>query len=801
MYIRAALRQFIRDSGYTAVHIFGFAICMACSLLILVFIRHEHSYDAFHQHADDIYRISTSAAFGDNEAPVYAPGLLGPTLAQSLPGVLDQVRIRCMDEPVAIEVESERFREPGRCFADPTLFTIFDFTLAAGDPKTALSSPNNVVLSQRLADKYFGDREAVGRVLELDGQHRYEVAGVMDSPEGPSHLNIDLLISFASFAALDPLVESWADGGANPYVLLEPGYSAAELKSHLDDHLATYMGDFAYGGITTRVEPLRAIYFSNERATARELRGNRQYVYLFALIAVLLISIACINYINLSTARGLFRAREVGVRKSLGASQRQLIHQFLVESGLICLVSLFLAFGLAMLFLAPFGALVEREVAVRDVFHPLGVAIALGIAAGMALLAGGYPAFYLSTFDPVRVLKGKSVPSRSTGALRKGLLIVQFALSMGLAGSTLVLWNQLHFMRSMNLGFDARNVVLITPPEETRGQYAALKRELLARPGVAGVTTAPMPGHDYLIKSTHEIEGYVSDTGDLPWIETFDVDYDFVDLMEIDLLAGRNFDPERRSDRNSAVLINRAALRLFNVSRPEEALGKWVKRKLKHDEVWNEHTFYVAGVVDDFHSWSMRTALTPIFLYLTVDEIKRFGKVVVKIDAGDVSQALSQIEEASAAVAPEQPFEFSFLDQEIDLFYEADIRQGKMLSIFSVLSVIVACTGLSGLTAFMAARRRKEIGIRKVLGARVRDIIGLLGKEYVILVAASFLIAAPMTYVVMMRWLSQFAYSAGIGWGNVMLVGVGALLIALGTVSYQSIRAALSDPVHVLKQE
>jgi len=799
-YLRIARRNLTRHIGYTLINLGGLGACMACCLIIIVFIKNELSFDKHHQDADRIYRITVSMNMGNAEVPVIAPGLLGPALVESWSGVEAQVRIRCMDEPVIIKSGDNRFQEPGQCFSESSIFNIFDLSLSEGTAQDALEHPNSIVLSRKLAEKYFGDDDPIGQQIELDGEHSYEIVGVLDAQEKQSHLSFGLLASFSSLTANDPLIESWADGGANPYVVLSPGYSREDLETHLDSQLETYMGYFAEG-MTAHVEPITEIYFSAWPASSGELRGNIDYVYLFSVVAFLLLSIACINYMNMATARALQRAREVGVRKAMGASKKQLIHQFMSESFVLCGFALVTAFILAWLMLPSFGGVVGRELTGINLLSPLTLLAAAFLGIVIALLAGSYPAFHLSSFDPVVVLKRKTGSSKSSAIIRKSLLIVQFSLSMGLAASTVVLWNQLSYMRGQNLGFDKENIVLVTPTDEIKGQYETFKSELLALPDVVGVTTAPLPGHDFVLISTHRVEDNDHETDGLSKVETFDVDYDFVDLMDIDVLAGRNFAPTLRGDENGSILINEAAVRFFGWGSPEKALGKWVKRRVKRDGRWEEHTFHVVGVLEDFQSWTMRTALSPIFIYLAKDEVKWWGNVIVKINPSDIPFTLSNLEEVWAEFAPDRVFEYSFLEQEIDLFYREDIRQGKLLGMFSFLSVIIASLGLFGLAAFMIAQRTKEIGIRKVLGANVRDVLGMLCKEYVVLVASAFVISSPLTYMIMQRWLSQFAYSVGIGWGTLVLVGIGALALCLITVSYQSARAALADPVHTLKHE
>lgn len=799
-YLKIALRNLFRHSGYAFINLGGLTVGIACCLVVVVFVRDELSYDQFHKYADRTYRITATMKMSDKEVPTRAPGLLGPTLVENLPGLVKQVRVRCMNEPVVVEYETERFSESALCFADPTLFEVFDFSLQAGDPRTALTRPYGLVLSRTLARKYFGDRDPVGQMLKINGEQAYEVTGVLDPPAGRSHLQFGLLASFTTLVALDPNIETWAEGGANPYVVLAPNYRAEELKAHLDEHLDDYMGYFA-GGIKAHLQHLTSIYFSDWPATTAERRGDVRYLYLFATVALLILLIACINYMNLAIARALRRTGEVGLRKAIGATRRQLIRQFLSESVLLSFIAFLIAFVLAWLTLPRFGELVDRNLEASRLLDVSMLLVFTGIALLVGVIAGSYPAFYLSASNPVSVLKGKSGAGRQTAWVRKGLVVAQFAASIGLVASTLVLWNQLNYVRNKQLGFDKEHVVLLTPTEEMKDQYAALKHALLELPEVAGVTTAPMPGHTHVMIISHRAEGYDHEATGNAWIATFDVDYDFLDLLKIKLLAGRDFDPALSTDLDDAVLVNEAAVRNFGWGSPREALGKWVKKPQGRGEDLRWVTYRVVGVVEDFQSWTMKENLRPIFIYLTTDEVEKFGKVLVKIQPSDISSTLARLEAVWATFAPNRAFDYAFLDQEVDQFYRADIRQGRLLSVFAALSVLVACLGLFGLAAFMAEQRTKEIGIRKVLGASVPSIIKLLCGDYLILVGVAFTVATPITYAIMQRWLSQFAYSAGIGWEMMILVGVGALLVALATVSYQSIKAALADPVKALRYE
>ena len=801
-YLKVAWRAMRRQPGYTAINVLGLAVGLACCLVVVVFVQEERSYDRFHHLADRTYRVVTTMAFSGGEAPVVAPGPLGPALVELLPGVVDQARVRCLDEPFVVKRGAERFSESGLCYADPSFFSVFDFALRQGDPQTALGRPYTLVLSKDLARRFFGADDPIGQTLRLGGERVYEITGVLADPPGRSHFEPRFLASFATLEALEPVVETWAEGGANPYVVLAPGYSAEQLQAHLDGRLDDYMGFFA-SSTKAYVQPLTEIYFSDPSfwpQSASERRGDVRYLYLFSTAALLILLVAAINYMNLATARALRRAREVGVRKAVGATRAQLVRQFLSEAVLLSLFAFVMALGLAWFALPLFGNTIGRPLEAAlllegDVLLPFGCVVLL-----VGLLAGSYPALYLSAFDAVAVLKGRASAGRGAAWLRKGLVVMQFAVSIGLVAATAVLWHQLDYVRNRSLGFDKERVVVITPTEAVEGRYAAFKRSLLALPDVQGVTTAPMPGHIGMMIMSHRVEGFDHEEKGIPWIASFEVDEDFLDVLEIELIAGRNLDPARGTDVRGAVLVNETAVRDFGWGSPEGALGKVVRRPHGKGESLRLEPYRVVGVVGDFQSWTAKRSLDPIIIYLTED-VSMFGKVLVKLRPGGVPGALARLEDVWTRFAPDDPFQYAFIDEEIDAFYRAETRLGRLLSGFSLLVVGIACLGLFGLAAFSAEQRTKEIGIRKVMGASVPGLVGLLCRDYLMLVGLAFLIAAPVVYVAMRRWLEGFAYAVDVGLGTLLLVGFSALLIALLTVSYQAVKAALADPVKALRYE
>jgi putative ABC transport system permease protein len=799
-YLTIALRNLRRQKGYAFINIAGMAMGMACCLLIVLYVRHELSYDRFHAKAGRTYRITTTTEMGQGEIPVPAPGPLGPTLVQLLPGVEDQARVRCTDQAFVVQRGVERFTEPGLCYADPSLFDVFDFSLASGTSTLALAEPNSLVLSGELSRKFFGDEDPVGQMLELDGDQTYIVTGVLAPPPGNTHLQFGLIASFATLEARDPLVATWAQGGASPYVVLTSDYSPERLQAHLDEALDTYMGYFA-NGLKAHVEALPDIYLHSTYPPSHvERRADVQYIYLFSTVAAFILLVAGINYMNLATARALRRGREVGVRKVVGATRTQLVRQFLSESVLLSALAFVTAFVLAALLLPSFGRMVGRTFEPVELLDGNVLLVSAAIMLFVGILAGSYPAFYLSAYKPVAVLKGRMPVDRRGTLLRKGLITAQFIVSIGLAACTLVLWNQLDYVRSSNLGFDTDNIVLIEPNEAVRPQYAALKGELLRLPGVAGVTTAPFPGWTHVVITTSQPEGYQRGADEqLPDFPTYEVDSEFLPTLGIELVTGRNLDANRPGDLEGSVLINETLARELGWENP---LGKEISQPTRQNGKWVWISAQVVGVVSDFHNATMKLAVNPVVIRLhSPDNIDPFGKIIVKLTGENVSRTLADIERTWGAFSPDHPFVYTFLDAQVDQFYEDDIRLGNLLSVFAVLAILIACLGLFGLAAYMAEQRTKEIGIRKILGATVPGVVSLLSKDFLKLVIIAFIISVPVAWYLMNRWLEEFTYRIGIGPGIFLLAGALAVLIALATVSYQAVKAALADPVKSLRYE
>ena len=784
-YLKIALRNLRRQKGYAFINIAGLAVGIACCLLIVLHVYDELSYDRYHEHADRIYRLTIQAGiFG--EMPV-APAPTAPALSEHYPEVERFTRMYRRSE--VLRQEEEYMSEERFFYADSSVFEVFTYPLLSGNPRTALREPNTVVLTASTARRYFGDEEALGRSILLRDGTPLRVTGIAADLPSNTHLHFDFL---ASFASLD---HNAGEASANPwryqgftYLLLTSPEASASLQAKLDtltsgewQEVARVVG-WGAEGFSFGLQPLTSIHLHSHTDTEVEPTGDIRYLYLFSAVAAFVLLIACINYMNLATARSLQRTREVGVRKVLGAQREQLVRQFLSESFLLTLLALILAIVCVEALLPVYNWLTGKEMGLDLWQRPemlVGLALVVLI---VGLGAGAYPALFLSHFRPALVLKG-GVATKGGTRVRRALVTFQFAVSVALMAGTLVIQRQLDYIQTKHLGFDTEQILLLPVKGTLEQKKDAFKQELLALPGVQHVSiSSGSPNLAWGI--THEHDGI-----EYP-LRGIHVDADYLDAMGMELAAGRDFDPALASD-SASFIVNETAARLLGL---EDKVGE-----ILETPIYNSNDRLI-GIVSDFHIASLREPIGPAFLRLA-SAPDFMQALVVRLEPNRIPETLQDISGVWRRFAPDFPFDYDFLDEMLREQYEAEKRLAITLGAFALVAILVACLGLFGLAAFTAESRTKEIGIRKVLGASIGSIVALLSKEFARLVILAALVTVPIVYLAMNRWLEDFAYRIEIGPGIFLLAGAAALLIALATVSYQAIKAALSDPVKSLRYE
>lgn len=795
-YFKIAFRNLRRHTSYSLINIGGLALGMATCFVILLFIRYELSYDEFHQNAERIHRVTQYAATGDLvEERLIHPAPLAPALLRDVRGVDQAVRLRSGGE-VLVKREGESFYEDGFFFTDASFFSVFTSPLLRGDPLSALERPFTVVITESTAEKYFGDENPIGRTINIGGlwgARDYEVTGLVRDFPPNSHFHFRFLTSLETLRSTMPDpedMESWFHTAYYTYVLLSEGTSAEDLRSDLERAMAVYHPnvDFEERGIEAayRLQPITDIHLHSHLERELEANGDERYLYIFSALALLILLVACINYMNLATARSARRAREVGVRKVVGAYRTQLIRQFLSQSLVFGGLALVLAFVLLLGLIPLFNQLSGKPL---EAAHIGDGGLAIGLAAAgilVALMAGLYPALFLSRFQPVRVLRGLLGLGAGSKRLRSGLVVVQFAISFALICGTLVIQRQLEFMQEKKLGLNQDRVVVINTHGALGRRLAAFRTELLQNPDILSVTASdlslPVRGRASKLRP----EGF----DDMDVFAThLSVGPHFLKTLEIELLEGSDlpddYQPAERD--HTPTLINEAAARAFGW---EDPIGKTFSCCFGP-------TPKVIGVVRDFHFRSVTEAITP----LAITPTWWSRHVLVRFRGDDVRTVVGQIERTWTAFASDKPFEYNFLDAQFDETYRAEEQLAGAFGGFSALAILIACMGLFGLAAFMAEKRTKEIGIRKSLGATAANIVLLLSREFMLLVAAALLIGTPLVYVAAHHWLEEFAYRSSIGPGVFLLAGLSALLIAMLTVSYQAVKAALTNPAKSLRYE
>jgi len=787
-YFLIAIRNLKNYKGYSLINILGLSIGIACCVIIMLYVRNEMSFDEYHEKSDRIYRIEYSGRFGENEINnVRTPADWAPALKNDYPAIENFVRLKPPRSRWMLKYEDRLFFEKGFVFADSTIFSVFDFELVRGNPKDVLKAPNSVVLTEEMTQKYFGSEDPIGKTILLDNKHIITVSGIMKQIPRNSHFDFDFLASFSTlytephiFGGLPYLAAS----SQYTYVLLTKNASASDLESALPGFVEKYLSDELSPDEQMKIElkPLTDIHLHSHREYEFQTNGDISYVYMFSTIAFIILLIASINFMNLTTARSANRAKEVGMRKVVGARREQLIRQFIGESALLALISLAIACLFVQLSLPYFNQLSERYLSF-DLFNdPFLIFGLIAITAFIGILAGSYPALYLSGFKPVKVLKGaKGV------VIWRVLVVIQFVASIVLIIGTIAVFNQLSFMQNQSLGFNKEHVVVIPLPDPAvRDRFDALESRLSENTGVLNVAaSSSLPGGLYNSWSI-VTDGMSSEDGIIFNVNS--VSEHFFEALHIDFVGGRTFSPNAHQDPNRTVILNETGVKKLHLEDPiGEILALGPQFKLQ-----------VIGVVKDYHFRSMHQPIEPLMIF---PRLMDMIFVSIRVRPDNLDQAINQIEEAWRNVNPEHVFEYSFLDQDYDNTYKAEKRFGEIFGLFTGLAIFIACLGLYGIAAYTAEQRTKEIGIRKVLGASSSTIVILLNQAFTKLVIVANLAAWPIAYYLIGIWLGDFAYKSYPG----IKVYVGAALVSFFvagiTVAHQSIKAANIQPVNALKYE
>ncbi len=807
-HIKIALRSIKRQPFFTFLNTFGLAIGMAGGLLISLYIYDELSYDKMFADADRIHRIDADIKFGgDAREFAVTPAPMAEALLNDFSEIELVTRFRTRGSALVRKANDlTNVKEEQTTYVDATFFKMFGVELLEGDVKTALKDPNTIILTKTAAEKHFTVSSAIGQNLILDNEELYTVVGVInDFPQNSFLRDYSIFESMEGYD--DAKVVNWGSNNYQTFIKLLPSVDAADIQQQLRGFLGKYVipgvqqfmpgiteKQFKEAGnyLVYSTIPLTDIHLNSSRMAEMSANNDMQSIYILSFIAIFLIILASVNFMNLSTAHSLKRAKEVGVRKTLGSNKIELIRQFLVESGLVSFLSLALALVLALIALPFFNTLADKDISIPFT-SPIFWLILLGSVAVLGLFSGSYPAFFMSRFKPVKVLKGGGQSSVGGGKIRNSLVVFQFAISVFLIVSTLVVYQQLTYIQGKDLGFSKDQVLIVNDIYTAGDKVTAFKEQVKQLSFVKNATLSSF----FPTPSSRSDTTFSPDTGETTQenavsMQTWSVDYDYVTTMGFKLVAGRDFDKNFGND-STSIIINETAVRVMKMS-PQEALGKRYTPGFASE---NPTYFTIIGVMKDFHIASLKEDIDAVSLHLGDGAYA----MAVKIEAGDFPNAITQIEGIWNSIVPGEPFDYYFMEDAFDNTYQSEQRLGNIFIIFTVLSLLIACLGLFGLAAFNAEKRTKEIGVRKVLGASVGQISMKLTLDFLKLVGIAILISLPLGWFAMNKWLEDFSYRINIPWWIFVLAAFLAVLISVVTVSYQSIKAAIVNPVKSLRTE
>jgi putative ABC transport system permease protein len=801
-YIKIALRNFVRHRGYTFINIFGLATGIVCCLLILVYLQDELSYDKYHEKAAQIYRIVNAGVIRGNqiEMPLVS-GPWGPSMVEEFPEVLKAVRIKPPDSRWVISYEEIKYPEKGVYFADPAFFEVFDVEMIIGDPETVLDAPYSMIITEEMAEKYFDEENPIGKILTGDNWMNFNITGIMKKHPPSTHMDYDFLVNFETLnKAIDPvnkrlyygdLSRDWQNFRIYTYILLDANTDPATVETKMRTLLEERLGRMLRAAgveLNPYLQKVTDIHLKSHLEGELAPTGDESYIYIFSAVAIFILLIACINFMNLSTARSENRAKEVGIRKVVGADRTQLIKQFLGESLTFTFAASIIA-GIAVLFLlAPFNAIAEKNIAASSLLNAQTILLLICLVIIVGFISGSYPAFFLSAFRPAEVLSGKKHKGGSGGLLRKILVVVQFAISVFLIISLSFIFGQMRYIKNSPLGYDKENILAIPLSDPApRSNYESYKTTLLSNSQITSVSAAStIPGGLFRIALLRPVGRPADENLTVQWMNT---DYDFMETFGMELNEGRDFSREFTTDVNQALLLNKEAVRQFGF---DSGLDKRLTGG-------GPDNLPVVGVLKDYYFKSLHQRIEPFAMLLSTEQ--SFNWVFIKTTEESMPAVMRFAEQEWRRINPGHPFEYTFVDRNNDMMYQSETKLSRLFSIFTAITIYIACLGLFGLASFTVIQRTKEIGMRKVLGASVSGIIVILSKEYVKWVVIANVFAWPLAYYFIRRWLEGFAYHINLNILAFLVSGMLALIIALLTVSVQTFKAATANPVDSLRCE
>ncbi len=800
-YFKISFRNMLRHKVYAGINITGLSVGIACFMLIFLYVQDELSYDRYHEHADDIYRVVVNDYSGSGEVDrvfTYSPPMYAPTLRADYPQVLSSVRFYPWSFPI-VKSEDKQFEESYFNFVEPGIFDVFSFEFLEGQAEGALDDPNSLMITESTARKYFGDESAFGKTLKVIDRGNatdFKVTAVVKDFPAQSHMSYDFMASWVTYenrSGTSALNDYYGNYNYPTYIRLAPGADIAALKAQmpamLDKNIEDIQGFKASERVGLEFQKLTGIHLNESAGSGGT--NNLYYIYLFGAIGVLVLVIACINYMNLATAKYVNRLKEVGVRKVMGARKGNISHQFLVESFFYAFVALLIGYGISLLMLPTVNRFASKTLSLNPADNAGLIIFVMGVAAFVALLAGSYPALFMSRFGVVTALKNGLAKGQGKSWFRTGLVVFQFAITIGLIIGVAVVDRQIHFIQTQDPGFDREHVVYFWASPSVNQRLDVFKSELLANPNITAASAASrIPtgrlGDALDASLFNEDREEVVDFR-LPFLM---VDPDYLDVYDIDLLAGNGFSEEAPADSSQLFVINETAVKKLGWNDPREAIGQRIS--------YGWYSGFISGVVNDFHFESMHSAIQPMIL---LHDKRNKRMMSVRISGQNIPETMKFLETQFKAYNPDRTFNPSFVDKLFNDQYEGEQLLSEISKAFSLVAIVIACLGLLGLVGFTMEQRSKEISVRKVLGASILHILMLVNKRYVLLILLAFAIAVPLSYYFLSDWLGSFEYHINIGAGLILFSGLLAGIIAIATICAQALKVALANPVQYLRNE